>query len=60
MQALLATLEEGLGDHFTDDVKAAWKAVYGVVSSTMIAGAEYEDGNKASDAYPVEAASEAA
>lgn len=37
--ALLATLEKGLGAAWTPEVKAAWTAVYGVVSSTMIAGA---------------------
>lgn len=39
-QALLDTLAMGLGDAFTDEVRAAWVAVYGVVSSTMQAGAE--------------------
>ena len=39
---LLATLELGLGDAFTAEVRDAWSAVYGVVESTMIAGAEYE------------------
>lgn len=33
--ALLWTLEQGLGDAFTDDVKSAWVEVYGVLSSTM-------------------------
>ena len=55
-QALLSTLEEGLGDHFTDEVKAAWTAVYGVVSSTMIAGAEYEQEKAEKETpHPVEA-----
>mmetsp|Transcript_11344 Transcript_11344/g.17009 ORF Transcript_11344/g.17009 Transcript_11344/m.17009 type:complete len:153 (+) Transcript_11344:22-480(+) len=40
-QALLATLGAALGDKFTDEVKAAWTEIYGVISSTMIAGAEY-------------------
>lgn len=40
--ALLDTLEKGLGDGFTPAVKGAWVAVYGIVSSTMIAAAEYE------------------
>jgi len=34
--ALLKTLETGLGPAFTPEVKAAWVAVYGVLSQTMI------------------------
>jgi hemoglobin-like flavoprotein len=37
--ALLKTLEQGLGDAFTAEVRAAWVALYGVVSTTMMAGA---------------------
>lgn len=37
--ALLWTLEAGLGDAFTDDVKDAWVTVYGVLASTMKAAA---------------------
>lgn len=37
--ALLWTLEKGLGEKFTLDTKAAWVAVYGVLSSTMKEGA---------------------
>ena len=37
--ALLWTLEQGLGDEFTDEVKNAWGAVYDVLASTMKAGA---------------------
>jgi methyl-accepting chemotaxis protein len=33
--ALLWTLEQGLKDAFTPDVKAAWAAVYGVLAETM-------------------------
>jgi hemoglobin-like flavoprotein len=33
--ALLWTLEQGLGDGFTPDVKGAWTTVYGVLSTTM-------------------------
>jgi hemoglobin-like flavoprotein len=33
---VLKTLEMGLGEAFTPEVKAAWVEVYGVVSSTMI------------------------
>ncbi len=35
-QALLETLEAGLGEAFTLEVKEAWTAVYGVVASVMI------------------------
>lgn len=34
--ALLLTLEQGLGDAFTPEVRDAWTAMYGLVSSTMI------------------------
>jgi len=34
--ALLLTLEQGLGDAFTSEVREAWTAMYGVVSRTMI------------------------
>lgn len=37
-QALIETLAAALGDKFTDDVKAAWVAIYGVVQSNMVAG----------------------
>jgi len=34
-EALIWTLGAGLGDAFTDDVKQAWVAVYGVLATTM-------------------------
>ena len=34
-QALLWTLEKGLGEAFTPDVREAWVAVYGVLADTM-------------------------
>ena len=37
--ALLGTLEAGLGDEFTPDVKEAWTTVYGAMSSVMIEAA---------------------
>ena len=37
--ALLWTLEQGLGDAFTLEVRKAWAAAYGVLASTMQAGA---------------------
>lgn len=33
--ALLWTLEQGLGDAFTDEVKGAWATTYGVLATTM-------------------------
>jgi hemoglobin-like flavoprotein len=33
--ALLATLRQGLGVAFTDEVEEAWTGVYGVIASTM-------------------------
>lgn len=41
--ALIWTLEQGLDDDFTPDVKAAWVGVYDLVSSTMI-DAAYTEG----------------
>jgi len=37
--ALLWTLEQGLGEAFTDEVKNAWAAVYEVLADTMKSGA---------------------
>lgn len=34
--ALLGTLEVGLADDFTPDIKEAWTSVYGTMSSVMI------------------------
>ena len=38
-EALLWTLERGLGEAFTPEVGAAWTKVYGVLAATMQAGA---------------------
>lgn len=35
-QALISTLEVGLGEEFTLEVKKAWISVYGLISKTMI------------------------
>jgi hemoglobin-like flavoprotein len=40
--ALIQTLEQGLGDAFTAEVREAWIALYGVVSRTMIEAAALE------------------
>lgn len=39
-EALIWTLGEGLGDQFTDDVKAAWIEVYTVLADTMTKAAD--------------------
>lgn len=39
-QALIATLEKGLGDGFTPEVRDAWLACYAAVSSEMLGGAK--------------------
>lgn len=39
-EALLWTLETGLGPEFTPEVKSAWVAAYGTLSSVMIAAAD--------------------
>ncbi len=38
-QALIETLEAGLGEAFTPQVRAAWAAAYGLLASVMIAAA---------------------
>jgi len=34
--ALLGTLQQGLGEAFTAEVRGAWTALYGVISETML------------------------
>jgi nitric oxide dioxygenase len=41
-QALLWTLEQGLGPAFTPEVRAAWAGAYGTLASVMIAAAAAE------------------
>lgn len=43
--ALLWTLEQGLGDQFTPDVRDAWAAAYGLLSSVMQDGARASASN---------------
>ncbi len=38
--ALLWTLEQGLGDGFTPDVRDAWSSVYFLLAETMIRAAD--------------------
>lgn len=40
--AFLKTLEQGLGDEFTADVKNAWASVYGVMADVMISACSTE------------------
>ena len=40
--ALLWTLEKGLGEQFTDDVREAWTDAYTLLSTTMIDAADRE------------------
>jgi hemoglobin-like flavoprotein len=41
--ALISTLELGLGDAFTDEVREAWTTVYWLLAYTMRAGAAEEE-----------------
>lgn len=41
--SLLRTLEKGLGDAFTPDVKAAWETAYGALAGAMIDAAYYAE-----------------
>ena len=40
--ALVGTLDEGLGEAFTPDVREAWTAAYGLLSGVMLAAAGTE------------------
>ena len=39
-KALIATLQKGLGDAFTPEVKEAWLACYAAVAAEMVNGAQ--------------------
>ena len=41
--ALLWSLETGLGESFNEEVRAAWVSLYETVSELMIGGAAYEE-----------------
>jgi hemoglobin-like flavoprotein len=45
-EALLWTLEQGLGPSFTPEVREAWTALYGFVADTMRNGENYNDPTK--------------
>jgi hemoglobin-like flavoprotein len=49
-RALLDTLEKGLAEAFTDDVRRAWTTVYGVLSTTMVAATRDAPAPRASEA----------
>jgi nitric oxide dioxygenase len=38
--ALIWTLEQGLGDAFTTEVRESWETVYGVLTASMVAAIE--------------------
>jgi hemoglobin-like flavoprotein len=40
--ALLQTLEQGLGEAFTDEVKQAWTTVYGLMAAVMMDAADQQ------------------
>jgi len=42
-EALLWTLEQGLGEAWTPEAKTAWTEVYGILSSTMLEAAAAEE-----------------
>jgi hemoglobin-like flavoprotein len=48
-EALLWTLERGLGRHFTPEVRSAWAKVYHVLAATMQAGAVEADDLQAAE-----------
>jgi hemoglobin-like flavoprotein len=35
-QALMQTLKMGLGDEYTEETEDAWRAIYGVIATTMM------------------------
>lgn len=41
--SLLWTLEQGLGDAFTPEVKEAWTETYGILAGVMIDASEYAE-----------------
>lgn len=48
--SFLWTLEQGLGEAFTPEVKEAWTVTYTTVASVMIEGAEYAEAASESEA----------
>ena len=44
-EAFLWTLDQGLGDMFTPEVREAWAAAYGVIARAMLTGMEQASAN---------------
>ena len=44
--ALLSTLQNKLGDHFTDDIREAWTTVYSTMTTVMIGAVSAKAGAK--------------
>ena len=59
-EALIATLQKGVGDKLTDAHVAAWLKIYGVIETEMKAGAASEEGQKKWAAYQKRQAAKAA
>ena len=41
-----------MGEAFTPDIKRAWVEIYGIISSTMIEGGEYDKDETESETEP--------
>ena len=52
-QALMWTLEQGLREEFTPQVRSAWLAAYGMLTDIMVAGAADLDGKSAGFTAPM-------
>jgi hemoglobin-like flavoprotein len=52
-EALLWTLEQGLGDHFTPPVRAAWTAAWDVIAGAMLTGMSQAQAVLEPDTAPV-------
>ena len=50
--ALLWTLQQGLGEKFTDDVKRAWVEMYTTIASTMLEGAASASDDRSANESP--------
>ena len=58
-EALLWTLEQGLGEAFTDEVKDAWTVIYGLLASVMLEGAKVQtDASAPAPAQAIDAKAE--
>ena len=57
-EALINVLAAGLGDKFTDDVKAAWIGVYTVIQTKMLEGHNSDKGRENAAAFAAQKAEE--